>query len=370
MHSDGVVVRVIETARSTNEVWAESRSINEDKVLVCDDAYPLKVDVSDERIMVLESICSEWKRFFAEKLSVDSAFRDVLNNADLFNASSEEVEVARRKRVDDEKSKFLNAVSKICVDRCYLRMKGDLGLLLVPLGISDVDMEWAYAHLESRVAFHLNEVKDGIVVARRLEHEKNGGGAVHNRGLFADKGVYVVLSLHGLDPSPLPLSDESVKDITNMSLERFISYVLQEDLNKRASINKAQHEAKREQHEAKREVRSLRGLAARTVISLDNMSEVTQLVVLNKTKEAAHRTLLEVNVQVAKVKVAMLIRARGLREYKPEEHLISAYIKRLRNYIHVSQYRLNKLRHKEHTSDNRELRRAAATISLTRTSRK
>ena len=106
------------------------------------------------------------------------------------------------------------------------------------------------------------------------------------------------------------------------------------------------------------------------MISLDNMSEVTQLVVLNKTKEAAHRTLLEVNVQVAKVKVAMLIRARGLREYKPEEHLISAYIKRLRNYIHVSQYRLNKLRHKEHTSDNRELRRAAATISLTRTSRK
>lgn len=359
MHSDGVVVRVIE---------------NEDKVLVCDDAYPLKVDVSDERIMVLESICFEWKRFFAEKLSVDSAFRDVLNNADLFNASSEEVEVARRKRVDDEKSKFLNAVSKKCVDRCYLRMKGDLGLLLVPLGISDVDMEWAYAHLESRVAFHLNEVKDGIVVARRLEHEKNGGGAVHNRGLFADKGVYVVLSLHGLDPSPLPLSDESVKDITNMSLERFISYVLQEDLNKRASINKAQHETQREQHEAKREVRSLRGLkcglAARTVISLDNMSEVTQLVVLNKTKEAAHRTLLEVNVQVAKVKVAMLIRARGLREYKPEEHLISAYIKRLRNYIHVSQYRLNKLRHKEHTSDNRELRRAAATISLTRTSRK
>ena len=174
MHSDGVVVRVIE---------------NEDKVLVCDDAYPLKVDVSDERIMVLESICFEWKRFFAEKLSVDSAFRDVLNNADLFNASSEEVEVARRKRVDDEKSKFLNAVSKKCVDRCYLRMKGDLGLLLVPLGISDVDMEWAYAHLESRVAFHLNEVKDGIVVARRLEHEKNGGGAVHNRGLFADKGA-------------------------------------------------------------------------------------------------------------------------------------------------------------------------------------
>ncbi len=262
-----------------------------------------------------------WTAYWKRVDEIESNCKNVSQNLDLYCASVEAVVAERSRLISIEKKKLLHMLFILFGAECTMKVKGRSGLIVVP-----------------------------IIRA--------------NSGLLRD---FAVLFYDNSRPSIWPISDKGIRMIISGGLVDFVEMVLSQRSPAYNTNGKSEVHNETNPATSAKGVRSTTEkhvIYARPILVLKNAGVLPARTKILESKNAHKIALLQCNIRDSKLKIKMLEEASRDNQYKDEMPRIRTTIKRLRNYVHVTQYRLNSMVKEEEEMTAEFRKEQAATIKI------